>query len=133
MGTRTPMPPLTPRSWSEARRYVWPALLAGGVLGLARRREAWLALGVAGSVTWFFRDPERPLPADSAIVYAAADGVVTDVDAAANDPWVPGGGAVRISTFLSLHNVHVNRSPVAGRIAAVEKASGRFAPAFLGH
>lgn len=98
---------------------------------MLRRREAWLALGLAGSVTWFFRDPERPLHADPGIAYAAADGVVTGVQAVSGDPWLP-GEAVRISTFLSLHNVHVNRSPVAGRVAAVESARGRFVPAFLG-
>lgn len=123
---------MTPRSWQEARRYVLPVLLTGAALGLARRREAWLALGLAGSVTWFFRDPERRLSADPAVVYAAADGTVTGVEHAAHEPWLPGDSGTRVSTFLALHNVHVNRSPVSGRIAAVEEVRGAFAPAFLG-
>lgn len=122
---------MTPRSWREARRYLVPTLAAAAALLSARRREAWLALGAAGSLAWFFRDPERHTAADPDIVYAAADGVVAEVDAASGDPWVCQGDAVRISTFLSVHNVHVNRSPVAGRVHAVEKTGGGFAPAFL--
>jgi phosphatidylserine decarboxylase len=68
---------------------------------------------------------------DPAIVYAAADGVVVGIDRSARDPWLPEGEALRIRVFLSLHNVHVNRSPVAGRVAAVEKIRGGFAPALL--
>jgi phosphatidylserine decarboxylase len=64
-------------------------------------------------------------------VYAAADGFVTEVEEA-HEPWVPGGKAMRISTFLSIHNVHVNRSPVQGRIVKMEERPGRFVPAFLG-
>jgi len=47
------------------------------------------------------------------------------------DPWVPGEEATRITTFLSLHNVHVTRSPVAGRIATEEDVTGGYRPAFL--
>lgn len=124
---------MTPLSWREARRYVMPALVVGGVLSLARRREAWLAYGAAGFAAWFFRDPERHLQAAPDVVYAAADGVVADVDHMARDPWIAEGegDAVRISTFLSLYNVHVNRSPVAGHVEAVEEIKGGFAPAFL--
>lgn len=122
---------MTPRSWREARRYVLPTLAVAAALLSARRREAWLAFGAAGSFAWFFRDPERQTMPDPDVVYAAADGVVAEVDPAARDPWVCEGDAVRISTFLSVHNVHVNRSPVAGQVEAVEKTGGSFAPAFL--
>jgi phosphatidylserine decarboxylase len=79
----------------------------------------------------FFRDPERPLDPDPDVVYAAADGVITDVEDA-HDPWIPGEEALRISTFLSIHNVHVNRSPVQGSITKIEEVPGGFLPAFLG-
>ena len=79
----------------------------------------------------FFRDPERPLDPDPDVIYAAADGFVTDVEEA-HEPWIPGGEALRISTFLSIHNVHVNRSPVEGSITKQEEVPGRFIPAFLG-
>jgi phosphatidylserine decarboxylase len=64
-------------------------------------------------------------------VYAPADGFITDVEEA-HEAWIPGGEALRISTFLSIHNVHVNRSPVEGSITKMEEVAGRFVPAFLG-
>jgi phosphatidylserine decarboxylase len=123
---------ITERSWQTARRYVLPPLVASAALLLARRRRSGLlALGAAGATLAFFRDPQRPLEPDPDVVYAAADGFVTEVEEA-HEPWVPGGKAMRISTFLSIHNVHVNRSPVRGRIVKMEELLGRFVPAFLG-
>jgi phosphatidylserine decarboxylase len=123
---------ITERSWQTARRYVLPPLVASAALLLARRRRSGLlALGAAGATLAFFRDPERPLEPEPDVVYAAADGFVTEVEEA-HEPWVPSGKAMRISTFLSIHNVHVNRSPVRGRIVKMEELPGRFVPAFLG-
>ncbi|HZY58052.1 MAG TPA: phosphatidylserine decarboxylase, partial [Rubrobacteraceae bacterium] len=108
-----------------------PLSLGIALLLAGRRRSGLLATGIAGAVLLFFRDPERPLDPDPDIVYAAADGVVTDVEDA-HEPWIPGGEALRISTFLSIHNVHVNRSPVEGSITKMEEVAGKFVPAFLG-
>jgi phosphatidylserine decarboxylase len=72
-----------------------------------------------------WRDP------DPDVVYSAADGFVTDVEEA-HEAWIPGGDALRISTFLSIHNVHVNRSPVEGSVTKMEEIAGKFVPAFLG-
>lgn len=119
------------RSWLIARRYVL-APLSLGILLLSRgRRSGLLALGTAGAILMFFRDPERPLDPDPDVVYAAADGFVTDVEET-HEPWIPGGDALRISTFLSIHNVHVNRSPVEGSVTKMEEIAGKFVPAFLG-
>ena len=123
---------ITERSWKAARRYVLPPLTAGAALLLAGwRRSGLFALGTAGATLAFFRDPERPLEPEPDVVYAAADGFVTEIEEA-HEPWIPGGEAVRISTFLSIHNVHVNRSPVRGSIVKIEELPGRFVPAFLG-
>lgn len=123
---------ITHRSWQTARQYVLPPLVASAALLLAgRRRSGLLALGAAGATLAFFRDPERPLEPEPDVVYAAADGFVTEVEEA-HEPWILGGEATRISTFLSIHNVHVNRSPVRGSIVEMEKLPGRFVPAFLG-
>ncbi len=120
------------RSWLTARRYVLgPLLLGVALLLVGRRRSGLFGIGAAGAALLFFRDPERPLDPDPDVVYAAADGFVTHVEEA-YEPWIPGGEALRISTFLSIHNVHVNRSPVAGSITKMEKVPGRFVPAFLG-
>ena len=123
---------ITERSWKAARRYVLPPLAAGAAILLAGwRRSGLFALGAAGATLAFFRDPERPLEPEPDVVYAAADGFVTEIEEA-HEPWIPGGEAVRISTFLSIHNVHVNRSPVRGSIVKIEELPGRFVPAFLG-
>ena len=119
------------RSWLIARRYVLAPLFLGVVLLSRGRRSGLLALGVAGAILIFFRDPERPLDPDPDVVYAAADGFVSDVEEA-DEPWIPGGDALRISTFLSIHNVHVNRSPVEGSVTKMEEIAGKFVPAFLG-
>ena len=119
------------RSWLIARRYVLAPLFLGVVLLSRGRRSGLLALGAAGAVLMFFRDPERPLDPEPDVVYAAADGFVTDVEEA-HEAWIPGGDALRISTFLSIHNVHVNRSPVEGSVTKMEEIAGKFVPAFLG-
>lgn len=118
------------RALREARRYLLGVLvLEGGAVaaGIRLRGRALLASVVA--VLLFFRDPERQLDRDDDAVYAAADGVVTAVDRV-RDPWMGSDEAVRVTTFLSLFNVHVTRSPVAGRIAAEEDLPGGFRPAF---
>jgi phosphatidylserine decarboxylase len=118
-------------SWQTARPYVLAPGAAGTGLLLARRRRLGLPLlALTGAIAAFFRDPDRSNPGDPDVVYAAADGVVRGVDEAVEDPWLPDGPSVRISVFLSLLNVHVNRSPVAGKISAVDEIDGGFAPAF---
>jgi phosphatidylserine decarboxylase len=103
---------------------VWVTLL------LAGRRSGWFALGIAGAILLFFRDPERPLIPDADVIYATADGLIVDVDRVV-EPLLAKGEAFRVSTFLSLHNVHVNRSPVEGDVEAVKKVAGGFYPALF--
>lgn len=130
---------MTRRSWAVARQYVLPpvvfgvaALLIGLLTGRPLlRKAAWFSLGSAVLGTLFFRDPERPLEPEPGVAYAAADGLVTAVDEV-DEPWLPGGTAERVSVFLNLHNVHVNRSPLAGRIEKMEKSEGGFSPALFG-
>ena len=118
------------RALREARRYVLWALLADTMVALSGRRAGWMAASAAAASLLFFRDPERLLHPEADTVYAAADGVIVGVDQT-SDPWMP-ETALRVSTFLSIHNVHVIRSPLAGRISADEEITGGFAPAFLG-
>jgi phosphatidylserine decarboxylase len=118
-------------TWPAARRYVLPPLAVGVPLALSGRRSGWGLLGLAGAVAAFFRDPERPLPQDPGLVYAASDGFVTGVDDDVEEPWLPGGRATRVTVFLSLTDVHVNRSPVAGTLTGSEQVGSGFAPALL--
>src|ERR1700740_655346 len=71
---------------------------------------------------WFFRDPERKVPSDPGLIVAPADGKVTEVLATV----LEGHPATRISIFLSVLDVHVNRSPAAGLITQVNYKRGKF-------
>ena len=77
-----------------------------------------LLVGV-GFVIWFFRDPERTPPVDPRAVVSPADGRVIDA-VPVTAPAPLGAPATRISIFMSPLDVHVNRSPVDGRILALE-------------
>lgn len=115
-----------------ALREGWP--LVAGVAALALplaaidRRLAWPPLLLAGGIVAFFRDPRRATPPDDATIYAAADGIVLDVDEV-DEPWFLGGRALRIVTFLSIFDVHVNRSPVAGSLRQVRHIEGGYVAA----
>jgi phosphatidylserine decarboxylase len=76
-------------------------------------------------VVSFFRDPERAIPADADALVSPADGTVTHVGET-TDPDFPGGRAFTISIFLSVFNVHVNRLPRSGRVAALRYYPGAF-------
>src|SRR5206468_5618296 len=68
---------------------------------------------------------ERALPVDQNTMVSPADGKVSDITNIEHDPLV-GGPAVRVGIFLSVFNVHVNRSPCDGRVMAVEYKKGKF-------
>lgn len=87
-----------------------------------------LVLGV-GFCVYFFRDPERSAPADPRAVVSPADGRVIDVAPVDATPHL-GTRATRVSIFMSPLDVHVNRSPIDGRITLVEHTAGRFRAAF---
>jgi phosphatidylserine decarboxylase len=78
---------------------------------------------------YFFRDPERAPPEGEGLVLAPADGKVMDLEEV-EAPEFLGGRALRVGIFLSLFDCHVNRSPVAGRVARVDYRKGRFRAAF---
>ncbi len=111
-------------------RESFPYLIAGITVGAVALAMGfpWVggaALVLSGFVAFFFRDPVREIPREPGVFVSPADGKVTEVRSLA-----PSGGT-RISIFLSLFDVHINRSPVAGRIERVEYREGRFLPANL--
>ena len=79
-------------------------------------------------VMFFFRDPERTPPPDPDTIVSPADGRIMEV---VDEP-LKGQPGRRISVFLSIFDVHVNRSPVAGRITAIEYRVGKFYAAMRG-
>lgn len=84
---------------------------------------------LAGYFTYFFRNPQRSIPADEHLVVSPADGTVQDVVELENDDFIK-GPCTKIIIFLSVFNVHVNRSPIAGEIKCQKYVCGRFRPAY---
>lgn len=85
----------------------------------------WLVLIpilLAGFFLWFFRDPTRKIPAGPGEIVSPADGLVTEAE------WIemPNGSRLRLSIFLNVFDVHVNRSPVSGVVKLYEFRKGRF-------
>lgn len=78
---------------------------------------------LAAFMAFFFRDPRRQPPADSSVVVAPADGLVTRVQPIQEDN---PGSATLISIFLSPLDVHINRAPIAGKITDVSYTGGKF-------
>jgi phosphatidylserine decarboxylase len=104
--------------------------LAEIVLAPFRVPGGRLLAGVSLICLVFFRDPRRELSPEPDVVYAPADGTVVGVDTVP-EKWLGGQDALRISTFLALYDVHVNRSPAPGKIVEAESIGGGYAPAFL--
>jgi phosphatidylserine decarboxylase len=75
-------------------------------------------------ITWFFRNPDREIPADTRTVVAPADGTVVTVEDVLDDDFVP-GPAVKIGIFLSIFNVHINRMPVEARVIGLRYKRGK--------
>jgi phosphatidylserine decarboxylase len=91
-------------AWLTAWPYAIPAILLGAFF------------------LWFFRDPEREIPQAAGAVVSPGDGKVTDVSVVTSG----GTSRARISIFLSVFDVHVNRSPISGVIREVRYQRGKF-------
>ena len=76
-------------------------------------------------VTWFFRDPERVIPEDPNAIVSPGDGRIVEI-VPEQDPLLEKDGYTRISVFLNVFNVHVNRVPIAGKIEAYRYNKGKF-------
>ena len=103
--------------------YAVPLIAAAVLLGWLTQ-PAWAIIPclLAFFFLWFFRDPERAIPQDAGAVVSPGDGKVTDVSTVT----VGGEKQMRLSIFLSVFNVHVNRSPIAGVIRDVRYQSGKY-------
>jgi phosphatidylserine decarboxylase len=103
--------------------YALVLLLAAFVIGWLTA-PAWSVpcLLLAAFFLWFFRDPERTIPDAPGAVVSAADGKVTDISSVLVD----GKPLTRISIFLNVFDVHVNRSPIAGTIRDLRYQRGSF-------
>jgi phosphatidylserine decarboxylase len=103
--------------------YAGPLFAAAFLLGwLTRPAWAILPFLLALFFLWFFRDPEREIPSDPGAVVSPGDGKVTDVSPVNME----NGRRTRISIFLNVFDVHVNRSPIAGTIREIRYQRGKF-------
>jgi phosphatidylserine decarboxylase len=108
------------------------ALITAGAYAFALNRRSWPLWLVAFVLTlltlwvaYFFRDPERPGPRGDHLAVAPADGkvvMIADVD----EPGFVHGRATRVSIFMNVFNVHVNRYPVTGTVRYVHYNPGKF-------
>ena len=110
--------------------FIAAALVPAAGLAAARRygwSTGFAALGAF--LTYFFRDPDRQVPQAPDLVVSPADGRVM-VAGPSDGRWAPPGDWLQVTIFLSPVDVHVNRSPVSGRVRRIEYRPGRFLPAF---
>jgi phosphatidylserine decarboxylase len=127
--------PLTGQWRIDSNGVVAGALCLGAAAALKLlrpRSRIWLTPALAAlPVAAFFRDPERVTPADPQAIVSSADGKVLAVESLREPRFASTGVSewLRISVFLSVFDVHVNRSPVAGRVMEVIREDGGYAPA----
>ena len=100
------------------------AVLTGIFWALSWLWVTGLFAGLFLFVTWFFRDPERSIPEDPNAIVSAGDGRVVEI-VQEKDPLLD-GVYTRVSVFLNVFNVHVNRVPIAGKIQATRYNPGKF-------
>ena len=104
--------------------YGLSLLAVAGVLAWATGTWVWSIAPILLAVffLWFFRDPQRAIPQGAGLVVSPADGVVTETVRIET----PQGPRQRVSIFLNVFDVHVNRSPIAGEVTAVRYQKGKF-------
>jgi phosphatidylserine decarboxylase len=104
--------------------YYGSVMVAAALLVAWLTSPAWavIPLLLAAFFLWFFRDPERAIPSDPGAVVSPADGKVTDVSPVTVD----GKPFKRVSIFLNVFDVHVNRSPISGVIRGAKYQAGKF-------
>ncbi|GAB3461341.1 phosphatidylserine decarboxylase [Actinophytocola sediminis] len=127
--TRSIVPPLHP----AGRPFVAGAAAASWVLRKLSRRLGLLGFVLTGAIAWFFREPKRVTPTRPGLAVAAADGTVSHVVLASPPPELGLGDRelLRVSVFLSVFDVHVQRLPVSGVVERVAYRPGKFLSADL--
>ena len=104
--------------------YGFSLIAVAVVLAWATGNWAWgiVPLLLAAFFLWFFRDPERAIPSGPGLIVSPGDGLVTETVRIST----PQGPRQRISIFLNVFNVHVNRSPISGVLTNVRYQKGKY-------
>ena len=97
----------------------------------AAKRYGWAAgfAALGAFFAYFFRDPDRDVPAGAGLVVSPADGRVM-IAGPADPQWAPPGEWKQVTIFLSPMDVHINRTPVGGEVTRVDYKPGKFLPAY---
>lgn len=114
----------------EGYYFIAVALAVAVLLGIAfNPYAAILPTVLAVYFAYFFRNPTRHIPPDEAAIVSPADGTVQDVVTIDNDDFIK-RPCTKVIIFLSVFDVHVNRSPIAGEIKIQKYVCGQFRPAY---
>lgn len=110
--------------------FIGATVLPAVIAALARRPVVATGFALLGGfMTYFFRDPDRNVPQAPGLVVAPADGRVM-IAGSTDHRWAPPGDWLQITIFLSPMDVHMNRTPVEGRVTKIHYRPGRFLPAY---
>lgn len=129
------MPPMHPEGRKFAGAAAVAVVVAGFIFGWTSL--AWLLAGLTVWIVAFFRDPIRVTTAEPNVLVSPADGLVSliaNVEVPrqlAGEGGLPPGPCTRVSVFMSVFDVHVNRSPITGTISRVVYVPGKFLNADL--
>ena len=122
----------------EGRKYaVGAGFVAFAVYMMVNHFVGWLLVGLTIWVAAFFRDPVRTTPRGGNFIVAPADGLITMIVKVPPPPELRGADALtdaeytRVSIFMSVFDVHINRSPISGRIRRIAYVPGKFINADL--
>ncbi len=117
----------------EGRRFVAIFAAISVALFFLSTFLGWIGIGLTVWCYYFFRDPKRTTPERDGLIISPADGIVSLIEKAVPPPELGMADAplTRVSVFMNVFNCHVNRAPIAGRIAAVAYRPGKFFNASL--
>ncbi len=114
----------------EGYLYIFILLIITLILGITINPYWSIIPGVLTIfVTYFFRNPKRIMANDPTLILSPADGKIISIEEIHEDQFL-NSSAIKITIFLSIFDVHVNRSPVEGKITFQEYTCGRFKPAY---
>ncbi len=110
---------------AELQLFGWPLVAVVIALSWYWWPLGYLAVVPLVLIVWFFRDPPRSIPQEPGLIVSPADGKLAEITRLEHDPYLE-GPAVRIGIFLSIFNVHINRSPADARVLGLRYSPGEF-------